>query len=189
MLPVFPENISIGWESKKTLRWETTVKKSSSGVRKAMTNWAYPEIEIECQLVGLSDAQSVLVQGFICSLYGRLAPFLWRDFEDRREEDAALGTGDGAITDFQLFRMAGTFRLPVTDVVADTLTVNVDGVSTQVALLDGGVVRFASAPASGAAISASFDYYWRVAFADDETEFDSQFLNIGKSTIKMVTVR
>ena len=101
----------------------------------------------------------------------------------------AIGTGDGALTDFQLFRMVGSFKLPVTDIKSGTLSAIVDGVVTPVTLLDGGVVRFASAPASGAVISASFDYYWRVAFADDETEFDSQFLNIGKSTIKMVTVR
>lgn len=189
MLPVFPENISIGWESKKTLRWETTVKKSSSGVRKAMTNWAYPEIEIECALVGLTDMQALMVQGFICNLYGRLNPFLWRDFEDYHETNVPIANGDGSTTDFQLVRMAGSFNLPVKDIKAGTLSVSVDGVAASVALLDDGAVRFASAPASGSAITASFDYYWRVAFADDETEFDSQFLNIGKSTIKMVTVR
>ena len=79
-LPIFPEDIFVAWNSKKTVRWETTVKKSATGARKAMTNWAYPEVEIECSLVGLNDAQAVLVQGFICSLCGRLTPFLWRHF-------------------------------------------------------------------------------------------------------------
>lgn len=190
VLPIFPEDISIAWESKKTLRWETTVKKSATGLRKTMTNWAYPEVEVECSLVGLSDAQAIKVQGFICSLYGRLSSFLWRDFEDHREENAAIGMGDGKRTDFQLRRFMYTFPLPVTDVKANTLDVMVGGIKTSAyTLLEGGVIHFVEAPAAGVAITAAYEYYWRVAMADDETEFEAQFLNINKSSLKMVTAR
>ena len=189
-LSVFPEDIFVAWGSKKTLRWETIVKKSATGLRKTMTNWAYPEFEIECSLVGLTDEQTVRVQGFICSLYGRLSPFLWWDFEDHREEAAAIGTGDGERTNFQLRRLMYKFPLPVTDIKADTLAVMADGAATEAyTLLDGGVIRFAEPPADGVAITAAFDYYWRVAFADDETEFEAQFLDTNKSSIKMVTAR
>lgn len=188
-LPIFPEDIFVAWNSKKTVHWETTVKKSATGARKAMTNWAYPEVEIECSLVGLSDAQTVLVQGFICSLCGRLTPFLWRDFEDRRVDNVSLGTGDGTRTDFQLRRFMNSFALPVTDIKAETLSVSVDDAVTPVTLLDCGIIRFAQAPAAGTEITASFEYYWRVAMADDDTEFEALYIDTQKSAIKLVTVR
>lgn len=189
-LPVFPEDIFVDWNSKKTIRWETTVKKSAAGLRKAMTNWAYPEVEIECSLVGLSDEQSVRAQGFICSLYGRLAPFLWWDFEDHREERVSLGAGNGEQTDFQIRRFMYNFSLPVTDIKTNSLVVMANSeVTGAYTLLDGGVIRFANAPADGVDIAASFDYYWRVAMADDDTEFEALYLNTQRSTIKMVTVR
>lgn len=187
---IFPEDLSSEWGSKKRLRWETTVKKSASGLRKSMTNWSYPEIEIEATFVGLTDEQAVQAQGFICSLYGRLSPFLWRDFEDYKVMDAAIAASDGTTTNYQLVRLLGAFKMPVRDIKANTLTVKVAGEVVAVTLLDDGIIRFASAPANGSVITASFEYYWRVAFSDDETDFEAQFIDTNKmGSIKMVTVR
>lgn len=189
-LAIFPE-MPIGWNSTKTIKWETKVVKSASGKRKAMTSIAYPEIEIESSLVGLTQQQIEAVGGFVCLRRGRLEPFLWKDPEEYKVENLQIGIGSGAKSEFQLFRLFGGFKLPVTDVVDGTLAVYLNGTATTAYTLEeGGVVKFNATPQTGRAISASFEYYWRVAMADDGLTSEVQFLDINKiSTLRLVTVR
>ena len=189
-LAIFPA-MPIGWNSTKTIKWETKVIKSASGKRKAMTSVAYPEIEIECPLVGLTQQQVETVGGFVCARRGMLEPFLWKDPEEYKVTKQQIGIGNGAKSEYQLFRSFGVFTVPVTDVVANTLTVYINNVATTAYTLEeGGIVKFSGTPQTGKVISASFEYYWRVALADDGLTSEVQYLDINKiSALRMVTVR
>ena len=189
-LALFPE-MPIGWGSKKTIKWRSKVITSASGKRKAMTSIAFPEIAIESSLLGLTQAQVEIIIGFICSRYGRVEPFLWRDPEDYSVADIQLGIGNNSTSQFQLARYYGSFKLPVTDVIGGSLSIFIDNTkTTDFVLLDNGIINFRTPPHTGKYITAKFEYYWRVAFAEDETEVETEFMDINKiSSIKLVTVR
>lgn len=189
-LAIFPE-MPIGWNSTKNIKWDTKVVKSASGKRKAMTTIAYPEIEIESSLVGLTQQQVEAVGGFVCARRGMLEPFLWKDPEEYKVEKLQIGAGTGSKSEYQLFRLFGGFKLPVTDIVPNTLTVYLNGTATTAFTLeDGGIIKFSAAPQTGKVITASFEYYWRVAMASDELASEVLFLDINKiSSLRLVTVR
>lgn len=181
----------IGWNSTKNIKWDTKVVKSASGKRKAMTTIAYPEIEIESSLVGLTQQQVEAVGGFVCARRGMLEPFLWKDPEEYKVEKLQIGIGTGSKSEYQLFRLFGGFKLLVTDVVSNTLTVYLNGTATTAFTLEnGGTIKFSAAPQTGKVITASFEYYWRVAMASDELASEVLFLDINKiSSLRLVTVR
>ena len=187
---VFPE-MPKGWSSRKTFAWNTTVVKSASGKRKAMTTHAYPVVTIESSLVGLTAAQTNEVFGFFCQRRGELEPFLWKDPEDYIVDNLQLAVSNGSTTEYQLLCKIGSFYLPVKDIVDGTLHVYLDGIETvNYSILDGGVLKFTATPQSGKVITVSFEYYWRVAFDDGELENEVLLIYINKiATLKLVTVR
>jgi len=188
--PIFPNLPSMAWNSKKIQRWNTIVKKAGSGKRKTMTNWAYPEWEIQCSYTCLNDDEIEQVAGFLATVRGQLLPFLWLDPEDYHETKVRIGTGNGTQTEFQLLRnFANMYVEPVRDIVPGTLTVYVDDVVTPVDLGTDGRITFAAAPKSGAIITATFKYYWRVAFKDDDLDWDNFWYGYYKlNTFSVVTV-
>lgn len=189
-LPVFPE-MPIKWKSKKTPVFSTYVKVAGSGRRKSMTHQSYPDWEIECSLTGLTDEQIRRVAGFLLSVQGRLSPFLWKDPEDYRETNVLLGYGNGVNRNFQLVRRWGALNPePVRDVVAGTLHVFCDGQEQDAYDFDDGLITLAMAPASGAAVTATFEYYWRVAMDADDVGWSVEFFDINEiDSFKVVTVR
>lgn len=107
--------------------------------------------------------------GFLNSLFGRTLPFLYKDEYDNYVANQAIATGDGVTTTFQLQRTLGGSTDPVFAPIAAGLVVTVAGTPTSVTVtILSGIITFASAPASGAAIAATFSYYWRCFLDDDE---------------------
>ena len=73
-----------------------------------------------------------------------------------------------------------------------TKTVYIDGVkqASSAYTVTGGTVKFKTAPASTAKVTADYTYYWKVMFADDGIDIERQYLNINKSkTFKLEVVR
>ena len=74
----------------------------------------------------------------------------------------------------------------------EKVTVYIDGVkqnSNAYTVIDG-LVKFKTAPASSAKVTADYTYYWKVMLADDGIETENIFIDFNKSkTFKMVTVR
>lgn len=190
-LPIFPYLQSMDWNTKKTQKWNTIVKKSGSNKRKAMTNWAYPEWMIDCSFVALDPYQVEQVAGFLGTVKGQLIPFLWLDMEDYKQSGTVFGQGDGTTQRFQLLRSwAGMFYEPVTDIVDGSLIVYQGENRTSVTLEDDGMVYFSTPPLIGVKLSADFHYYWRVALADDDLDWDIFWYNLYKlNKFKVVTVR
>ena len=89
--------------------------------------------------------------------------------------DQPIGTGDGSTTVFQLYRIyqtgAVTRQRKITRPEDGTVTAKVAGVDTAIVLdPDTGQITFGAAPALGAAITASFDFFLPVRFDSDELE-------------------
>lgn len=188
-LPICPI-LPVKWGSKKNPVWETVVKKSGSGKRRTMTNQSYPLWEIEVDLVGLNEDQREEITAFLYSVKGQLEPFLWWDYEDHQETKILLGIGQGSVTDWQLVRRYKTvYTEPVTDLVANTLSVYINNVLvTNYSLLSNGLIRFTTPPVGN--ITASFEYYWRMALDDDDVGWEHVFNNISEvKNFKMVSVR
>ena len=56
--------------------------------------------------------------------------------------------------------------------------------------MQNGGINMAAPPAKGARVTASFQYYWRVAFEDDALEWNNFWYGYYKlNQIKLVTVR
>ena len=86
-------------------------------------------------------------------------------------------------------RYKTVYTEPVTDLVANTLTVYINDVKvTNYSLLSNGIIRFTTPPTGD--ITASFQYYWRVALDDDDIGWEHAFNNISHvKNFKMVSVR
>ncbi len=190
-LPIFPTLPSMAWDSQKTARWSTKVQNSGSGKRKSLSQWAYPEWEIECSYTCLNPAEIEQAAGFFNLVRGKFQPFLWKDPEDYKQTKVRIGTGNGVNTDFQLLRnLANLYVEPVKDVVAGTLTVYAEDNQIIVTIGTDGGITTATPPAEGAAITASFEYYWRVAFDSDELNYTNFWYSYYKlKKITVVTVK
>ena len=191
-LQVFPTLPTMAWDSTKTQRWPgTVIQKSGSGRRKSLCQQAYPEWVLECSYTALSDSEIAKAAGFFALHQGQTKPFLWLDDTDYQETGVRIGTGDGHTDEFQLLRNLGGYYVePARDIVADTLKVYVAEVETAVTPQADGWVKFAEAPAVGAAITADFRYYWRVAFDTEGISWPNFWYGFYKlKTVRLVTVR
>jgi uncharacterized protein (TIGR02217 family) len=189
-LPVFVSPPSIAWNTTKTQKWDTKVQKYGGGRRKTLSRWSYPEWELSCEYTCLDPSELEYTAGFFASARGRAGAFLWYDLEDHKQTKVRIGTGDGATTGFQLVRnLGGLFVEPVLDIVSETLMVFIDNIAAEAVLEENGWVETA-APADGAIVTASFEYYWRVAFADDEKTWSNFWYNFyNLKSVKLVTVK
>lgn len=189
-LPLFPYFPSMAWNSTKTQSWDVVIKKSGTKKRKTMTTQAYPDWTLKCSYTCLDDDEISQLAGFFAKVKGQLSPFLWKDFEDYKEINSRIGAGDGGNKEFQLLRhYAGYYVEPIYDVINETLTVYVDGVSVPYVLGDDGLITLTTAPALGKIVTASFEYYWRVAFDDDITWENFWYGYYKLNTIKLVSAR
>ena len=190
-LPIFPDLKTMAWNNTKTPRWDTAIQKYGSGKRKTLSRWTYPEWELDCKYTCLDQAEIEEVAGFFLMVRGRFQPFLWRDLEDYKQEKVRIGAGDGQTTDFQLVRnFANLFVEPIRDIVDGSLEIYLNDDPSEVQSESEGLVKFAQAPPAGAVITASFEYYWRVAFDEDELSWNNFWYSFYQlNRVRLVSVR
>lgn len=189
-LPIFPQLPSMAWNNKKYHRWDVKVKKPAKGKRKTMTNQAYPEWVLEMSFTCLNQMEVEKMVGFIGMVKGQLSPFLWKDMEDYKQTNVRIGMGNGENTGYQIIRNWGDlFIEPVYDIVPGSLAVFVDGQLSSFTLEEDGWIILTEPPETGAIITASFEYYWRVAFEDlpDWQNFWYGFYSTNSFTVVSVT--
>lgn len=178
---VFPDLPGIKWNIKRTPIWKTLSAESVSGKEMSVALMTYPNrrysMGYEVLRAG-TEAELQTLEGFFNARQGRHDTFLYTDPDDKSVTDQAFGTGNGTSTAFPLARVRGGFTEPVQS-VNGTPTIKVAGVTktptTDYTISTLGVVNFVVAPANGAALTWTGNYYWRVKFLQDIAEFD-QFL-------------
>lgn len=184
----FPELRKLAYSSTKTQKWNTQVQKSGSGKVRTLTNQLYPEWTITAKLIELTNAEARKLMGFAALLKGAHTPFLWLDPEDYEEKGIQLPLIANGI--YQAVMKMGDYVEPVECI--EKVAVYIDGVKQESSkyTITNGTVKFKTAPASTAKITADYTYYWKVMLAEDGIETENIFVDFNKSkTFKMVTVR
>ncbi len=123
-------------------------------------------LEIDLQYEVMTEAHVHALLGLFMRARGGCESFLFRDPGDSSCTLEAVATGDAVTTVFPLQRNLGASARAI-DQVNAVSDVRVNGVSVAFAASLPRNIVLATAPASGAVVSASFTYYWRVYFADD----------------------
>ena len=199
--PLFPALPGQGWSVRKKPTFATIVASHVSGreVRDAL--YVDPLWQFELTFDRLaSDAASYpglgaeslqALMGLFLQCQGQWGTFLYVDPSDNFVSGQALGVGDGATTSFPLARALGGFLEPVGWATSVSLvTVAGAAQSSGWTLTAPNSLVFATAPASGAAIAASFAYAFVCRFDDDAAEFEQAMQNLWRlDSLKFRSVR
>jgi hypothetical protein len=198
MLPVFPSLPGMAWGITRKPLTSTRQLIASSAVEYRAQNWQVPlyqwALPIEFLRQRLSYTEWATLEAFILNQAGMFNTWLFSDAStpDYAVTNQPIGSGTGTQTAFPLVRSFGGFSIPVNYVNAVSL-VNVAGTPTgaytitQTGYYGPDTINFTSAPANGAAITASFSYYFTCRFLSDEPEFEN-FVG-GRAAIKSLEFR
>jgi len=165
----------------------TEIVSFGSGREERNARWAHARRRYDAGygVKSLNALRSVVT--FFEERRGRLYGFRWRDRLDQisgvtaiSARDQGIGTGDGARTVFQLVKTYGgvfaPYQRPISKPVAGSVRVAVNGGELPAAdfACDAatGLVTLATAPPSGAAITAGFRFDVPVRFDTDYLEVD-----------------
>src|SRR5262249_49619204 len=106
---------------------------------------------------------------------GLFDSWLYTDADDNAVTDQPVGSGDGSTTVFQLVRTLGTYVAPIIAPNAIT-SIKIAGVvqsgGSYSVNANTGQITFTTAPASGAAVTATYSYYFRCRFFEDSMDLE-----------------
>jgi hypothetical protein len=187
--PAFPALPGQGWSVHKKPTFSTLVATHASGreVRDALYQNPIWQFELtfdglaadSASYPGLGPQSLQSLMGLFLACQGQFGTFLYADPGDYAVSGQNFATGDGATTSFTFARALGGFLEPV-GWVTSVAQVKVGGIvqgsgwwlSTPNSLV------FATAPASGALIGASFTYAFQCRFDDDAADFEQFMQNL-----------
>ncbi len=200
----FPDDISRGARGGPERR--TQVVELASGDEERNASWANSRRRYDAAY-GIRRADDLAaVVAFFEARNGRLYGFRWKDWADFKSclpsgtpsaTDQAIGTGDGATTTFQLVKsyVSGpqTWTRAITKPVSGTVRIAIDGVDQASGWsvdTTTGIVSFTTAPATGATITAGFEFDVPVRFDTDTLDVTLDIERLGAITsIPLIEVR
>ena len=108
--------------------------------------------------------------------------FLYQDADDNSVTAQPVGVGDGSTASFQMIRSFGNFVELILAPIPSSASIFVNGILSNSANVfpwgstTAGLLSFGSAPATSAAITATFSYYFPCRFVEDSMDFE-KFMN------------
>ncbi len=192
----FPTGISIGSRGGPERR--TEIVTLGSGHEERNSSWADSRRLFNAGYGVRSLDDIYLIIAFFEARRGRLHGFRFRDFSDWKSGspgglitpmDQPLGTGDGATTQFQLSKTyasgSQSYLRPISKAVAGTVRIAADAFELTTGTDFGvdsstGLVTFTAPPASGAVLTAGFEFDVPVRFDQDRLEIDLASFNAGQ---------
>jgi uncharacterized protein (TIGR02217 family) len=192
----FPAKLSFGSTGGPERR--TEIVALGSGFEERNTPWAHGRRRYDAGLGVKSLTDLYAVIAFFEARRGRLYGFRWKDHLDFKSKgplepiaatDQTIGTGTGAQTVFALSKTyasgPASYMRPVKKPVSGTVLVAVGGVAKTMGTdytLDAntGLVTFAAAPASGASVTAGFEFDVPVRFDTDRLEISLAAFKAGE---------
>jgi uncharacterized protein (TIGR02217 family) len=182
----FPPNLSFGSVGGPERR--TEVVTLANGYEERNTPWAHSRRRYDAgvSMRSLDDLETLIA--FFEARRGQLFGFRWKDWADFKScqpsqeldyRDQLIAMGDGETTSFQLVKTyrsgAFTYARPIHKPVAGSVKLGLHGdaqIETVHYEVDTatGIVTFASPPASGAEVTAGFEFDVPVRFATDRIE-------------------
>lgn len=202
---LFPAALSFGSSGGPERR--TEVITLASGFEERNTTWAHARRRYDAGLGlrKLDDIHEVVT--FFEARRGMLHGFRWKDWADCKScapsatvshVDQPLGVGDGTTVRFNLMRMYSSggaeYARPVKKPRAGSVKVGINGQLAGVGAYSvnhqTGAVTFASAPPSGALLTAGFEFHVPVRFDTDRLEINLAAFEAGEiPSIPIIEVR
>jgi len=200
----FPDDISRGARGGPERR--TQIVELASGDEERNARWANSRRRYDAAY-GIRRADDLAaVVAFFEARNGRLFGFRWKDWADYKSclpsqtpsaTDQAIGAGDGTTTDFQLIKVynsgSQSWMRTIAKPVDGTVLVAVDGTEATTGWsvdTTTGLITFTTAPASGAAITAGFEFDVPVRFDTDTLDVTLDIERLGSITsIPLIEVR
>jgi uncharacterized protein (TIGR02217 family) len=179
----FPAALSAGSSGGPERR--TEIVTLSNGFEERNSPWAHSRRRYDAGLGVRSLDDLAEVVAFFEARHGQLYGFRWKDWTDFRScapsgqpsaTDQVIGTGDGAVTVFQLQKRyasgAQGYARPIAKPVEGSVLVAVNGAAraygTEFSVdHETGLVTFVAAPVSGAMVTAGFEFDVPVRFDTD----------------------
>lgn len=175
---VFPSLVGISWPVTVSPLWNAQVQRTLSGRVVAATYQQYPLYKFAVKFSYLPAADFNTLLAFFNAQQGNVVPF-WFDAGTGQDAVTAqgIGTGNGTQTAFQLLRSYGGFSEPIAAAFGTTHAyVNGTAQTATFNSPSNGYVTFATAPASGTAVTWTGNYYFQVRFAKGSADID-QFMS------------
>ncbi len=176
---IFPTLPGMSWNVVKQPEFSTIIHRAISGKEIRGCFWSYPlwTFKLSFEVIR-NDATNELktLMGFFLQRQGSYDTFLFEDPDDKAVTGQTIGMGNGTTTMFQLVRTFGGFTEPIFNLNGSP-SIYLNGVlqTSGYSVGSTGIVTFATAPGNGVAVTASFNYYFRVRFTHDLAEF-SKFM-------------
>jgi uncharacterized protein (TIGR02217 family) len=168
----FPDNIAYGATGGP--EFATTVVANVAGHENRKVNWSQARGRRDVASGLKKQAQIDELIAFFRALRGRAYGFRFKDWTDYRATGQLLGTGDDALTQFQLVKEYPSGSVievrTITKPVAGTVRVYLDGIEQLPGWsvdLTTGLVTFGTPPAVGVEVTADFDFDVPVRFDTD----------------------
>jgi hypothetical protein len=171
------------WPARKTPSFKTIVQvpaNTRGENRISLTPYPIWKFELDFNYLSgdfsqVSSALAALV-GFLGSVQGSYQPWLYSDPYDNSVSVMSFGTGDGVTTAFQITRNVGGM-LDLIQNLNGTPTIQVAGSTVTPASISAtGLVTFTTAPAAGANITWTGNFYFLCRFEEDEWSDLQEFL-------------
>jgi len=192
--------VAIGQEASVSPGFSTNIVTSASGHEYRNANWSEARLRFDAGPGVRSEAELATLIDFFRARRGRAVAFRFRDPFDHASGafgteptpfDQLLGEGDGVKTRFALRKLYGEAERRISRPVAGSVRVAVGGAERVSGwALDGGVVVFDEAPASGAIVSAGFLFDVPVRFAEDRIDINRVSFAAGEApSVPLVEIR
>ena len=200
----FPDNIGRGARGGPERR--TQIVELASGDEERNASWANSRRRYDVAY-GIRRADDLAaVVAFFEARNGRLHGFRFKDWADYKSgqpsgtpspTDQAIGTGDGTTTTFQLVKRyssgSQTWTRAIAKPVAGTVRIALDGTEQAGGWsidTTSGLVSFDTAPASGVAVTAGFEFDVPVRFDSDTLDVTLDIERLGSITsIPLLEIR
>lgn len=196
---IFPTLPGLSWSSIKAPTFSTRVQKSVSGKELRAAYYSTPiwKFSLTYEFLRANATQELQqLVGFFNARQGSFDSFLYLDPTDNVVSQQVFAVGDGVTTRFKLSRNLGGFSEPVAALQL-LASIQVNGAdfpwannANWVPGMNDGTVTFAVPPAAGASLSWSGNYYFRVRFTWDSTEFENFMKDLwAAKKVELVSVK
>lgn len=163
------------WGDSVTEKWDVELMESASGMFRGLVQQDLPKFEYTVKFPHLTKAEKDELIRFVSSCKGKLIPF-FMNLGGKMKNQVLHSAGNGF---YQLVTNTGEIAYKVENVKAYSDGAEIDGFTVSNGKL---------ATASTGVISASYDYYEYVRFAN-EISITQKHDNLYSCTIKVVTAR
>lgn len=173
-MQIYPILAGLSFGSTKSPEFNTIIKQSLSGYETRTSLRAYPrwlfQLSYEFLRTDATIDELKTLVGFYMQCKGGLTTFLYKDPYDYTVTNQTFGVGNGTLKVFQLIRDFGGFIDLIQAVNTSLLVIKINGVTTTAYTIANGIITFTTAPANGAVLTWSGDFYFPCRFEDDKLD-------------------